>query len=207
MGRRRGARGLRSVAAVVALWLLAVGCAADGDPPASSAPVTSAPTPTTSTVVDAAPDGRVLVAAGSSFGMCGGPCNSTITFEDPATGRFRWTATDHDGTLHGVASGSLTARERVRLGALLDGLPALDEVYGCPDCADGGAAHVTLEPGGTTTYPFGEPPEALRELDRWVAALLAAASTCDERDLVVLDAGCVPEGMVPIDERGADATR
>ncbi|MCA9554410.1 MAG: hypothetical protein KC933_30530 [Myxococcales bacterium] len=74
---------------------------------------------------------------------------------------------------------------------------ALDSVYGCPDCADGGEAQVSLQrpglaPPTTHHYEFGEPPAALQEADALVQGLIDDLSACTSSSRIQVNPGCTP---------------
>jgi hypothetical protein len=72
---------------------------------------------------------------------------------------------------------------------------ALEETYGCPDCVDGGASHVTLARDGVTsthTYEYREPPEVLTELDALLEKLNDALETCTANEYIEIGDGCKP---------------
>lgn len=139
--------------------------------------------------------GGTLVGAGWSFGMCGGFCRADLAIDGTElvlTGRG-WAGEEPLFQNRGV----LTPTGLERLGAALARLggTALDSVYGCPDCADGGAAHLVIEREGATSrhdMEFGKPPEELTELYGLAMAMIDALETCGSDDLVTVAADCEP---------------
>jgi hypothetical protein len=137
----------------------------------------------------------LLVGAGWSFGMCLGYCNADLTFEEERlalNGRNR----ELDQPLF-VNRGSLTRDGQDLLAAALQalGTEPLDAVYGCPDCADGGASYVLLDRGGAVSrhdMEFGRPPEVLAELQRLALAFIDSLETCRSDALVTVDDDCEP---------------
>ncbi len=97
-----------------------------------------------------------------------------------------------------VNRGILTAAGRDRLeSALADlGDTPLDDVYGCPDCADGGAAYVTLDREGTITrhsMEYGRPPTELTALREFTGDVIEALTACsDPGGLITPDSDCNP---------------
>ena len=96
-----------------------------------------------------------------------------------------------------VNRGALTALGRHRIDAVFEGLGGVDlvPVYGCPDCADGGAAYVTLTEDGTTSrheMEFGNPPGELAELHALAMAMIDALETCVPDELVAIGDDCAP---------------
>jgi len=93
--------------------------------------------------------------------------------------------------------GTLSEQGREQLDEALSGLVAgeLDPVYGCPDCADGGAAYLEVALDGTSLrveMEFGDPPPALADLYATTMALIDALETCTETPLLDVAEGCVP---------------
>lgn len=136
-----------------------------------------------------------LVGAGWSFGMCGGYCTADLVSEEGTlvlTGGG-WTGDDplfeNRGTLTAEGQGLISAA-----GEKLRGLP-LEPVYGCPDCADGGAAYVVLDRDGMSSrhdMEFGRPPEVLAELHELAMAMIDALETCQSDEMVSVTDDCEP---------------
>jgi hypothetical protein len=136
-----------------------------------------------------------LVGAGWSYGRCGTYCNADLAVEAQGlvlTGRSHMSSPP----LY-VNRGALTAVARERIDAAVARLKgvALDPVYGCPDCADGGAAYLTLMQDGTTSrheMERGRPREVLAELYELAMAMIDALETCGSNELVVVADDCEP---------------
>lgn len=135
-----------------------------------------------------------LAGGGHSFGMCWGACRGDLTLE----GRQAfWLRSGWDDTIYADNAGTLTptglaAAEEIAL-ALAD--VALDDVYGCPDCADGGAAYVLLERDGQQSrhaYEFAAPPDVLAAADAFLADLMAALDGCEATEHLVPADDCEP---------------
>lgn len=143
----------------------------------------------------AVPSDASLVGAGWSFGMCLGYCVADLAIDGERlvlTGRAR---ADEEPLY--VNQGTLTPLALERIGAALESLGgvALEPVYGCPDCADGGAAYLELTRDGMTSrheMEFGAPPEELAELHELAMGLISALETCEPGELVSVDADCAP---------------
>jgi hypothetical protein len=138
----------------------------------------------------------VLVSGGWSFGHCIGQCVGELAV-DGADLRFTITGhqaedpvfLDNTGTLTDEGLEALQSAQAALAGE------ALEERYGCPDCADGGASHVTLARDGETsthTYEFGKPPAVLTELDALLDSVMAALETCTANAFVEIAADCTP---------------
>ena len=136
-----------------------------------------------------------LSGAGWSFGMCLGYCAAELELSDTRAG-LTGLGREQDMPLF-ANEGELTAEGLSQLGAAtaaLDGT-TLESVYGCPDCADGGAAYIQLERDGTEfrhEMEFGAPPEALAEVYDLAMAISDALETCTSNELVTVAQGCAP---------------
>jgi hypothetical protein len=136
-----------------------------------------------------------LVGAGWSFGMCAGYCLADLIVEGDRvilTGGSNMT-----DTLLFVNEGTLTAEALSRIAEALEALgdSPLEPSYGCPDCADGGAAYLTIMRDGATTrhqMEFGAPPAELAELYDLSLSVIAALETCETNELVTVGAQCQP---------------
>lgn len=139
--------------------------------------------------------GPDLHGAGWSFGFCLGYCSAGLELDGDVvvvTGRSQ----AGEDPLH-VNQGSLTDEGRARLDealAIVAGVE-LEPVYGCPDCADGGAAYLDLVVDGASQrveMEFGEPPEQLAELYAVTMSLMDALEACEAGPLVAIDDDCSP---------------
>lgn len=138
----------------------------------------------------------VLVSAGWSFGFCAGQCVGTLTV-DGAELRYSITGHQPEDPVYLENAGTLTPAglEAVHAAQAALADEALEERYGCPDCADGGASHVTLsryDEVSTHTYEFNNPPAVLAELDALIASVMAALESCSANQLVEITADCTP---------------
>lgn len=137
----------------------------------------------------------VLVGASKAFGECQGDCRFELTLSkgtrcdraDLVISAYG--VGDPSRTNHGVLTPVGHAAIRERVAELGDSL--LQETYGCPDCADGGASGVTVMRGDQTTatlYEYGNPPPVLAPLDELAQAIIYALQTCQSNNVVdVLD--------------------
>ncbi len=101
---------------------------------------------------------------GTSFGMCVGFCRNEITIsQNNVTLVRRKNATNESKT----CTQSLSSEQRQQLINKID-LPrffVLEERYGCPDCADGGAEWIEIEQDGKkhkVTFEYRREPEAVK---------------------------------------------
>jgi hypothetical protein len=194
----------------VRLWssvLLGQNCAQVLEPFEVSIPLGSFETSTSVVVLNGEEIGRLelgaepgggegnLVGAGWSFGMCLGLCNADLVIEGE---ELVLTARDREAAEPLYENrGLLTPAARSRIASALEqlsGVP-LDPVYGCPDCADGGAAYLVVErQGGIFRHDmeFGRPPEVLAELDGLATAMMDVLETCVSNELVAVADDCTP---------------
>ena len=136
-----------------------------------------------------------LVGAGWSFGMCVGYCQADLEVRGDG---LTLTGTDRPEAAALFENvGALTPEGRARLDAAVAALGSapLDAVYGCPDCADGGAAYLSLVRDGVTArhdMEFGEPPPELAELYTIATSLIDSLERCEPSELATVGDGCQP---------------
>lgn len=117
------------------------------------------------------PTGDFVVSHGTSFGMCRGYCRTELTLTDHTAELREW-GSDPEGYPDRTRSFELTEAEWDRLREQVDPgvMEGIAGTHGCPDCADGGAEWVELRrpagPALRATFEFGNPPEAIAELQR-----------------------------------------
>jgi hypothetical protein len=140
------------------------------------------------------PESDSLLGAGWSFGMCMGYCNADLVIS--SDGSLILTASDRAGNVVLFSNpGSLTDTGHERIAAEvaeLAGVP-LQEVYGCPDCADGGAAYLALSRNGAASHHamgFGEPPAELADLYDVAMTIMGALEACVSNELVTVADDC-----------------
>ena len=143
----------------------------------------------------------VLLAGGWSFGKCEGACKGDLGVTDAAV-RYKIDGHEIDDPLFLDNRGVLTRAGLEAVYMLMDELGdvALQERYGCPDCADDGSSYVTLARGGQAsihTYEYGEPPAELADLDVLLRELMTALETCMATAHVDISPGCVPRSEGP----------
>jgi len=131
---------------------------------------------------DATPTTRGAITFRATFGMCWGECISTLTL-DPMF-EEGWILTEGwEGETYTERWGSLSPNGVDTLLEVMDSVDPSDfnEVYGCPDCDDGGAREIIFEFGEptTTAYEYGNPPAVLDELDDLLRAYEDEILTCN----------------------------
>jgi hypothetical protein len=145
--------------------------------------------------VGPASDRSSLVGAGWSFGFCLGGCVADLVIEGDdvsLTGRDRAA-----GPALYSNRGTLTPNGRARIDAALAALgsTSLDSVYGCPDCADGGAAYLDIvrhEVVERVTMEFEDPPDVLAELYAVAMSLSDSLQSCIANEIVEPADDCLP---------------
>lgn len=134
-----------------------------------------------------------LQGAGWSFGMCQGTCSADLVIDGSAlvlTGRDRTVEEpvfENRGTL--TPAGQQLLSETM---SAVQGVP-LQPVYGCPDCADGGAAYLALLRDGVSSrheMEYGNPPEQLAGAYELTVSVMEALETCQSNVLVVVAEDC-----------------
>ncbi len=134
-----------------------------------------------------------IVSVGSSFGECVGPCQQTLLFDTDVTLIIEdWTSQDPPTE----QLGALTRAGRDELSRIEGTLDpgALDETYGCPDCADGGAMHLVLDQLGDLTehhWEYSAPPADLADVDALFHDLRGALIDCVSSTWIDPDPACV----------------
>ncbi|XXX75494.1 hypothetical protein WMF30_48380 [Sorangium sp. So ce134] len=146
-------------------------------------------------LLGAAPGGEgVWISSEFSFGFCNGECVTTVSRDGAA---LELKACTHKGDCRRSNAATLTdkgSRRVAEVEGALDGAP-LDERYGCPDCADGGATRVSLQRDGLVTshkYEYSNAPKPLVDLDSLVQELRLGLDTCTPGTLLRLSPGCTP---------------
>lgn len=150
----------------------------------------------------------LILGGGNTFGHCRGNCRFdldmlptdaaspsecdgaelTISGWDP-----NHPITRNRGTLSAEAHASIRSAARALSSV------NLRPVYGCPDCADGGATSLRLRrptarfPAGeevTVSYETSNPPPALVEADAVLQGVLHSLATCQDSRFVRVQPGC-----------------
>jgi hypothetical protein len=186
----------RHRAVVVGLLVAGTGCADDqpsSAPAAESTSTTDAET-TTTTPADPPAAGITIIGFGTSFGMCAGFCEQTLSIDGSDVELIAADRGDDELiTTRGVLTDA--ARARLRSAAASIDPASVVEVIGCPDCADGGAAFLDLALPARhvrSSYDFGGPPTAYVEADALGRAILGAMATCTSTELVAVADDCEP---------------
>jgi hypothetical protein len=135
-----------------------------------------------------------LIEAGWSFGFCLGPCTGALEVEGDDLS-YRVASRTGDEVL-ARGHGELTSSGVSRLNALLSALPPdLLETYGCPDCADAGAAYVVLRRDAAlhrSVYEYPRPPGELAALDAFLREVMDALGSCQSNSQIRIAGGCTP---------------
>jgi hypothetical protein len=137
-----------------------------------------------------------LRGGGSYFGECFGACKMDVTIDGD---QVNFVASNWDGTQYVDNDGTLTEAGLAKskeLAAALVGVE-LEDVYGCPDCDDGGGTYVLLRRNGVDSkhdYPFGQPFTALTNCDAFISELKTAMAGCQSTDNITVGEDCGPLG-------------
>jgi hypothetical protein len=137
-----------------------------------------------------------LAGAGWSFGMCAGVCVADLAVNGAAVALRGY---EHQQAQPAFTNrGELTADGQAAIEAALASIETadLESVYGCPDCADGGAAWVRLVRGAGVSqhiYEFGNPPSALADLAQVTGSIMAALESCRSDEVVTVSVECQPQ--------------
>lgn len=196
----------RRLSVFVCVVVLALVASACGDDSSTTAQPTTTTTDTTTTegptTTDAPGPVPTIVGGGSSFGECGGLCVSELRIEgaEVSLERRSW-----DRSLQVVATGTLSDDARGQVAMIERALAGvdLDSTYGCPDCADGGAAWIDLIPveaATRATYEFGAAPALLADWERFRRDVSEGLAACVDNSLVTVAAGCLTEPGDPANE-------
>lgn len=124
-----------------------------------------------------------------------GPCVTNLTIGDDD--QLLLSIEDWAAQKLGESGGTLTVDGRLQLDAAATDLlgVTLEEVYGCPDCDDGGASRIDLRRDGETSshaYEFSAPPPVLVAADGLVGEIIQSLRDCSESELLTLNEDCVP---------------
>ena len=136
-----------------------------------------------------------VTQAGWSFGLCDGPCRGELDVSSPS---LSYRMSDFLGDQVFLENqGTLTESGENRLASLIAAIPGgLSDRYGCPDCADGGAASLTLsgsdEMVHNVTYEYFRPPPELVDLHDFLYSVMDALTTCSEHPNVSPSQECQP---------------
>ena len=122
------------------------------------------------------------IGYGYYFGECGGACRADLVID--ASSEVSLTVSDWNGDVYYTGASTLSGDGT---GELLSTFLELDvdtlqEVYGCPDCADGGGEYVTfpIEDGTwRSDYEHSNPPPELIGLDAVMDGIVAELIACD----------------------------
>jgi len=140
------------------------------------------------------PSSSALTQAGWSFGFCQGPCRGRL---DLAGNQLAYEVSSRTGDeVYASNRGQLTPQGATRLESLASSLPEeLQETYGCPDCADGGASFLAVVRDSEslrTEYEYGNPPPDLSAIDSFLKGVMGALGACRATADVTPEGSCTP---------------
>ena len=186
------------------LWFVAIAVAllasACGSTPSldtgATIPPTSNPTP------PPAEEASFIAGGGSSFGECGGYCVTELEIVGTAATLRQ---ESNDGEPPRITTGELTVDGQAALTAANSEISGVEfeEVYGCPDCADGGAEHVAImAPDGSiqkVLFEYGNPPAALTDGSELLRQVTQSLTSCVSNEFVDVGADCNKANIDPDD--------
>ncbi|WP_437531013.1 hypothetical protein WME79_00870 [Sorangium sp. So ce726] len=176
---------LFKVLALVASFPFAAGCAVGSE---------EEPAPGQQSLGASSEAEGIWLSTKYSFGFCAGECITTVSRDGV---EFSLTACTHTQGCPRSNQATLTdegSRKLDEIEGALSGV-ALNNRYGCPDCADGGATSVRLRRDGLETshsYQYADAPAPLSALDHLVADLRLGLDSCTPGPLLKLSPGCTP---------------
>lgn len=116
----------------------------------------------------------LYIVSGQNFGFCIGSCHQTMTLNTTNTeADFFVKTTEYKGNNGTTKEDNYTDNlSEIEWEAILNAIDietfkTLDEVYGCPDCADGGSEWVELIEGDNVyrvTFEYGEEVKEIKNL-------------------------------------------
>ena len=110
----------------------------------------------------------IAIKTGIFFGMCGGYCKSEVEIvnRDVVFIASSWSNPNYPDTM---LNGNISIQEWDSLieSVDMDSLVSLDDIIGCPDCADGGGEWIEITKVDTlkrVTFEYGETVELIQSL-------------------------------------------
>ena len=122
-----------------------------------------------------------------SFGECIGACAGEVRIQPGAEAlTIRLWLYDHEGETLFSEGGEITNEGLVAWEAAWDGLSSLaplEEIYGCPDCDDGGAAGLEVTEDGNVkfiAYHFEDVPAEMERVDLFYKGIRQSILSCTD---------------------------
>lgn len=130
---------------------------------------------------------------GYYFGNCWGDCLAEIVLEED--GSFTGRRYGQDGLEYLTAAGTTRELWFETLDSTWEELDrgALEEVYGCPDCADGGGEYFIYGDGQSperSDWQYSQPPAELAPLQQQMSQLWSDISGCGTSQAVAAYTNC-----------------
>ncbi len=145
---------------------------------------------------DAVELGAMWRSATVSFGFCAGQCSFKMTRDTAEPSQVLFEICDNVGTMcEAPITLALTNDGLRKLGEAQMQLRSatLEEVYGCPDCADGGATAFSIETEkgtSTHTYEYSNPPADTSVLDEFVMDMYQGVRQCQDGKFYTIESAC-----------------
>lgn len=127
------------------------------------------------------PTDIVKIQYGTSFGMCLGYCTQTITLTNGLVSKTV-TPRNEDSLEEKSCSNSFDGFNALASSIDINAFNQLDEVIGCPDCADGGAEWIgisTSEKTKKVTFEYQNEPEAVADIIQRLRDQYDRLGTCN----------------------------
>ncbi len=115
---------------------------------------------------DQAVDGDLTIAYGTSFGECVGYCSVTLQASENELTLIKSGWDEELPTLIYTRSMKSVLWDSLTSALLIENFDTLQSVYGCPDCADGGAEWIEISSNNLehkVIFEYGNEPEYLKE--------------------------------------------
>lgn len=104
-----------------------------------------------------------IIRYGTSFGFCAGYCKRTIRLSPTTTHFEKSSWTDKDTYPDIQCNETFSEWSNLSSKIHLKNFNKMDEIIGCPDCADGGAEWIEITSGETShkvTFEYNKAPQA-----------------------------------------------
>ena len=126
-------------------------------------------------------ENKLKISYGTSFGMCVGYCNNLLVISKGKMELKRYE--NKPNAVPKVCMGTMSEADWSKLADSIDlsVFNQLKEVYGCPDCADGGAEWVDVEYGDKkhkVTFEYGREPDEMKAYISILRAQFATFKDC-----------------------------
>jgi hypothetical protein len=126
----------------------------------------------------------LIVRGGYSFGECLSNCKTTVEISGDKT-KAILAAYQYSGSTTATKTCEVAIQaedvNKAIAGLQFSQFKALQKVYGCPDCADGGAEWIEIQQGSQSykvTYDYKKPPAEVKEISEFLHKQYLAFRNC-----------------------------